>query len=149
MKIVRFNPPFTGIQLVSIIPRIIGVRAITVFPFILFVNAYLKENRLLRNQEIIQLHQQMECGLAGTFLYIIVCWFIGWPFLWVFLLPVPFCFYWIFVISYMILWIRYKNSFVAYESICFVRESVRFCNIYGYYKLRRPFDWMKYIVVKL
>ena len=151
MKIPRFLPRFRGIHVIApVLCRIISitgrVNAIALFPFVFYRNEYIKMNIIKRNHEIIHLQQQMECGLAGTVLYIIF----GFLFSnWLVVLPALFLFYILYILNFLILWIfTYRTTYQAYIGVSFEREAYFKANLVNYYVLRRPFNWFRYIYMK-
>jgi hypothetical protein len=146
MKMFRFNPPFKGFHIVSKLMVILftfnTAYAVTIFPFIFYRNRYGKSNLITYNSHLIYLHQQMECYLVGTGLYV----GIGLLFhVWLWTLSVVFLYFWWYLIEYFVNIIKYKGNFNK-KMISFEREAYNNSNIYGYYLLRRPFNWIKYII---
>ncbi len=144
MKIPRFFSRFQGWNFVS--RTIIAIltlgwaRAITIFPFIFYMNEYVMRNSLIRNHEITHLHQQRECGMVGIILYLLIGLVLN---SWIYALPAIFLFYILYLLNWLINIPRFGKQ--AYKMISFEQEAKLNANIYGYYVLRRPFDWIKYI----
>jgi len=63
---------------------------------------------------------------------------------WICALPAIFLFYEIYLLNWLINIPRFGRK--AYKMTGFEREAKLNANIYGHYILRRPFDWIKYIV---
>lgn len=145
MKIPRFLPKFEGFHVVSKVIIFIftlgWARAIVIFPFIFYNNKYIWSNTIIRQRGSIRIHQQMECGMVGIVLYLSIG--LIWN-SWIYALPAIFLFY----IIYFLNWIINIPHFggCANPAVGFRREADRNANIFGYTILRRPFQWIKYII---
>lgn len=137
---------FKGIHVVSRLMLLIltfgTARAITIFPFVFYKDNMAKSSALIRGEESIHIMQQLECGLVGLFIFILVWIFCGFKFL---VLPVLFLFYILYLIMYLVNLIRYRNTWIAYCKIPFENEAYRNANRSAYLGLRKPFAWIKYI----
>jgi len=116
--------------------------AITLFPFVIYQNKYKKMNIITRNHEMIHIAQQMECAAVGLLIYLTVAILSG---LWLWTLFILPLFYYLYFINWIINLFIYPRYY-AYRLISFEREAYNKANINAYYKLRRPFAWIKYII---
>lgn len=94
-------------------------RGLAVFPFIFLKDKMLKEDRAIIFHERIHLRQQLE-----------MLWF-------------PF-FLW-YGIEFIIRWIQFKNTHQAYLNICFEREAYTNENNFNYLKIRKFWNFLKYL----
>jgi hypothetical protein len=76
-----------------------GYNAVTLFPFVILRTGALKENKILINHERIHLRQQIELLIIG--------------------------FYLIYIIEFLVLFLRYRNWNKAYRSISFEQEAYK------------------------
>jgi len=148
MRMPRFNPLFKGFHVVFPLPKLFGAVAMTIFPFVFYNNKNIRANKLTYAHEVIHIHQQMEVGLVGLFLYIIVNLVIS-SCIWFWTLPVLFLFEWLYWLFWIINKIQGFDNWRAYKLICFELEANYNCNIYKYYVIRRPFAWIRYIKNKI
>lgn len=145
MKIPRFLPPFKGIHFIS--HALIWIfafnwpNAITFFPFVIYKNRWNRMNMITRNHETIHIQQQMECGLVGGLIYLVLG-LTSHNWLWT--LPVLFLFLWIYWINILVNRFRFGEWRMAYRLSAFEREAYNKANISNYHVLRRPFDWIRY-----
>ena len=118
--------------------------AITLFPFVIYRNRFGKSNISCRNHESIHIAQQLECGLAGLFVYLIISLFFH---TWLVTLPVLLLFCWIYILEWIV---KYLTPPVgAYFDIGFEREAYSNENRSAYLGLRKPFAWIKYVFKKI
>lgn len=152
MKQFLFN--FNGIHIIS--PLIVYIltfgrsSSIAIFPFVFYRSVHTKKNQLIKNRCSIHIKQQIECGLAGILfmaLVFLICRF-GFNFRFRLgisvILPATFFYVIIYILNYIINFLRYKKHMVR-SMICFNREAYNRCNITSYLYLRKPFSWIKYI----
>jgi len=141
MKLPRFNFNFEGIHLVFPLIGVFGIYTVTIFPFSFYRHKWAMQHQMNYNRETIHIQQQLECGLAGLLLFIILGFLINW----FIALPALFL-YWILYGLFFVM--NIINGYYwrrANRSICFKREANQYANIYAYWKIRRPFSWIKYI----
>lgn len=143
MKTFLFNKTFVGISIISRFMVLIFTfnrdYAVSFFPFIFYRNRYGRSNIIVRNHEIIHIRQQMECGLVGIVIYV----GIGLPtHIWLWSLPILFLYYWIYLFNFIWNLFKYKGNPLVMTK--FEREAYNKANLYGYYKLRKPFAWIDY-----
>ena len=135
---------FKGIHIVSkILTRFFsGGRgiAVTIFPFVFYSNKYVKVKQIIQTHETIHIQQQLECGLAGVFLFIIGVVFIDQVLVF---LPAVFLYYILYLIMYIVNRIKYRNSFEAYKNIPFEKEAFKNENQVEYPIFRKTFAWLK------
>ena len=151
MKIARFNPVFKGFHIVSkpilIVLMIImrsDISAITVFPFVFYHNNYVRMHFITKNRQMIFIHQQMECGMVGILVYLILGLLIN---TWLITLPVIFLWCIIYAVNYVANIFRYKSKLFS-KFVAFNREVNAKSNIGNYIVLRRPFNWRYYLPLK-
>jgi len=94
-------------------------RAISFFPFIVIKDELDKTNLVLINHEKIHLRQQAE----------------------LFILP----FYLLYVLDYLIQFIRFKDKNKAYRNIVFEKEAYANENNRNYMQARRFLGWISYL----
>lgn len=94
-------------------------RAISLFPFIIIKDGFDKTNLVLINHEKIHLRQQAE----------------------LFILP----FYFLYVLDFLIQFIRFKDKNMAYRNIVFEKEAYANENNRNYLQVRRYFEWIRYL----
>lgn len=114
--------------------------AVTVFPFVFYANKYIAKRDTTRTHEQIHLQQQLECGLAGVFVFIVGFVLFDWGLV---LLPAVFLFYILYFAMYLVNLVRIKDKYEAYRQIPFEREAFNNDNIPMYPELRKPFAWIK------
>lgn len=90
-----------------------------IFPFILLKDKRQKNDPVLVNHERIHLRQQLE------------------------LLIFPF--YFLYLLNYLVLLIKYKNHYQAYYNIVFEKEAYATQHDLSYLKARRFFSWLRYL----
>ena len=125
--------------------------AITLFPFVFYRTEYGKSNLMVRTEESIHIHQQMECGLVGLFFYFCLgliyrSWLVG--------LPALFLFYLLYLTFFIFNMIKIRRKMkgisfrirwnISYEKIPFEIEASNNCNSIVYLKNRKLFAWMRY-----
>ena len=96
-----------------------GFRGLTLFPFVFMADKDDKLNAVFINHEKIHIKQQVE------------------------LLVLPF-YIWYFI-EFVVRWIQYKNTFVAYKNISFEREAYANEKDLNYLKKRSLWRFLKYI----
>ena len=96
-----------------------GFRGLTLFPFVFMADKDDKLNAVFINHEKIHIKQQVE------------------------LLVLPF-YIWYFI-EFMLRWIQYKNTFIAYKNISFEREAYAKEKDLNYLKKRSLWRFLKYI----
>jgi hypothetical protein len=100
-----------------LIPK--GYRGLTIFPFVLLKFQKDKENKVLINHEKIHFRQQLE------------------------LLILPF-YIWYFL-EYILRFIQYRNTNLAYRNICFEREAYINETDLNYLNKRPFWSWIRYL----
>jgi hypothetical protein len=93
-------------------------RAITLFPFILLKDKNLKNDEIIINHEKIHIRQQME------------------------LLIIPF--YLMYIIEFLIKYLKYKSRYRAYMNISFEKEAFENESNKDYLKSRKFYGFIKY-----
>jgi hypothetical protein len=85
--------------------------------------------------------QQMECGLVGIGIYLLLGLLSGY---WLVTLPALFLFYILYLFFFLINLFKYKKWNSSYEKVPFEIEAYNNANRATYLGLRRPFEWRKY-----
>ena len=143
MKVPRFLPRFKGFHILA--PRLVKVItfnfaiAITLFPFVFYKRSI--NNIRIKRHESIHILQQMELGLVGLIIYLIVGFAAG---VWIATLPLLFLFYILYGFFYLLNIIKGYIHISAYKCIPFEREARRYQEVSNYSYIRRPFAWWKY-----
>ena len=139
MKKRRFNGFHVVCPIVIYIFTFGWARCMTIFPFVFYKNKYNKMNERSRQHETIHIRQQMETGLVGFGLFLLLQLTIRF---W-FALPVLLLFYIIYFINWIVNVFKWGRK--AYVNIAFEREAYQNASVTDYLKTRKPFAWMKYI----
>ena len=92
--------------------------AMALFPFMLFKDAGMKDDPIIIRHEKIHFYQQLE------------------------LLILPF--YILYLLHYLIGFIKFRNHQQAYFNLCFEREAYANDKNSNYLKNRRPYAWLKH-----
>lgn len=94
-------------------------RAMTIFPFVFLKNNKLREDKVLLNHERIHLRQQLECLIV--------------------------LFYVIYLVEFLIHFLRKRSRIEAYRRISFEREAFRNEKDFHYIAGRKPWYWVRYL----
>ena len=100
-----------------IVPK--GFVGITLFPFIFLKTKELKENKILINHEKIHLKQQSELLIVFFFI--------------------------LYGLEFLIKFIKYKNTYLAYINLSFEREAYQNETDFNYIKNRNRWSFFKYL----
>lgn len=100
-----------------ILPKL-SANAMAIFPFILLQKNAQKQDKVLINHEKIHLQQQLE------------------------LLIFPF--YFLYLLSYLINLVKYKNHYQAYLNIVFEKEAYHFEKQLDYLTKRKLYNWINF-----
>lgn len=100
-----------------IVPK--GFVGITLFPFIFLKNDTLKNNKIIIHHEKIHLQQQKEMLLIFFYIFYGLEWFSK--------------------------WIKYRNSYLAYQNLSFEREAYQNENNFNYLKNRKNWAFLNYL----
>lgn len=130
MKIIRNN----------IIP-VKGFRAINLFG-ILFVRGNATINGVDMNHESIHSRQILEVIVSFYPIWIAICIFSS-P--WIALIIMPFSFYILYVLEWIVRLIQFRNANEAYRNISFEREAYTYQSDLSYLEKRKPLAWVKFI----
>ena len=100
-----------------LIPK--GYSGLTIFPFVIIKTKKRKYLEVLINHEKIHLRQQLEMGILLFFLW--------------------------YLIEFLVRWIKFKDSYIAYKNICFEREAYLYEKDLNYLEKRCFWFFLKYI----
>ena len=120
-----------------------GYKAINLFGFV-FTRTELNEKE--KNHESIHTRQMIECAILGFYLIgalVILCHISYW---WL-LMSIP-MFYIFYGLEYLIIRLFHKKQNDAYHDVSFEEEAFVNDDNLEYNKVRIPFNWVKYLVVK-
>lgn len=95
-----------------------GFKGFTFYPFVFMADKKDKLNKVFINHEKIHIRQQLE------------------------LLILPF--YVMYLLEFLVLWIRFKNKFEAYKNISFEKEAYHFEKDFDYLKRRKMWSFLKF-----
>ena len=120
-----------------------GYKAINLFGFV-FTRAELNEKE--KNHENIHTRQMTECAILGFYLIGALIIFSNMSYWW--LLTSLLTFYVFYGLEYIIVRLFHKKQNDAYHDVSFEEEAYVNDDNLEYNKVRIPFNWVKYLVVK-
>lgn len=120
-----------------------GYKAINLFGLI-FTRAELTEKE--KNHESIHTKQMLECAILGFYLIGALIIFFNISYWW--LLTSLLTFYVFYGLEYIIVRLFHKKQNDAYHDVSFEEEAYVNDDNLEYNKVRIPFNWVKYLVVK-
>jgi hypothetical protein len=123
-----------------------GYLAISIFPFIFARNDAHKLTDVDENHEKIHLRQQLEVMIAYTAIIACLVMFAGLS-TW-FFLSIPFIYYILYVLEYIIRVMLYENQKEGYRNISHEQEAYNNEDNLEYRKHRKLFSWVKYLTKK-
>lgn len=117
--------------------------AITVWPFV-FSKRDMSDIDM--NHENIHACQQLEVLIASSLGLAVIIILADISLFWIFL--APFVYFVLYGAEYVIRWLLYKKRVEAYANISFEQEAYKYQYNLGYEKVRKPFEWMSFLVKK-